>query len=97
MKSFFKYIVDNVTQMRFKNRENLIPKKQYEKEINAAKVEVSHLIKEGTLILLGVICASIGLKGFLLPNAFIDGGATGISLILTEITGFFIIDFSNSS
>jgi uncharacterized membrane-anchored protein YitT (DUF2179 family) len=88
MKSFFKYIVDNVTQMRFKNRENLIPKKQYEKEINAAKVEVSHLIKEGTLILLGVICASIGLKGFLLPNAFIDGGATGISLILTEITGF---------
>ena len=87
MKSFFRYIVDSVTQIRFKNRENIIPKKQYEKEFSAAKVEVSHLLKEGTLILLGVICASIGLKGFLLPNAFIDGGATGISLILTEITG----------
>ena len=87
MKSFFRYIVDSVTQIRFKNREKIIPKKQYEKEFSAAKVEVSHLLKEGTLILLGVICASIGLKGFLLPNAFIDGGATGISLILTEITG----------
>ena len=34
----------------------------------------------------GVFSAGFGLKGFLLPNRFIDGGATGIYLLLTEIT-----------
>ena len=87
MRSLFKYIVDRVTQERFKNKELSIPNQQYEKQFKEAKVEFSHLLKESGLILLGVICASIGLKGFLLPNAFIDGGVTGISLILTEITG----------
>lgn len=88
MKSIFRHIIDYFTQLRFKNREDVIPKKEYEKEVSAARVEFSHLLKESGLILLGVICASIGLKGFLLPNAFIDGGATGISLILAEISGF---------
>lgn len=35
---------------------------------------------------MGVFLASFGLKSFLLPNSFIDGGATGISLLLSEIT-----------
>ena len=34
----------------------------------------------------GVLSAGFGLKGFLLPSRFIDGGATGISLLLTELT-----------
>ena len=88
MQSLFKYIVDKITQERFKKKALSIPKQLYEKQITEAKVEFSHLLKESGLILLGVICATIGLKGFLLPNAFIDGGATGISLILAEITGF---------
>ncbi len=40
--------------------------------------------KDFILITLGVVAASIGLKGFLLPNDFLDGGAMGLSL-LTEI------------
>jgi uncharacterized membrane-anchored protein YitT (DUF2179 family) len=36
---------------------------------------------------MGVFPAGFGLEGFLLPNRFIDGGATGISLLLTDITG----------
>lgn len=32
-------------------------------------------------IILGVFCASFGLKSFLLPNKFIDGGVTGISML----------------
>jgi len=43
--------------------------------------------KDILLILLGVFAASFGLKGFLLPNGFIDGGAMGISLLIFEITG----------
>lgn len=39
------------------------------------------------LILFGVLLASFGLKGFLLPNHFIDGGITGISLLTHQLTG----------
>lgn len=31
--------------------------------------------------------ATVGLKGFLLPNEYLDGGITGISLLLTNLTG----------
>ena len=37
-------------------------------------------------IVVGIISAGFGLKGFLLPNGFIDGGATGISLLVTNLT-----------
>lgn len=36
----------------------------------------------------GIICAAFGLKGFLIPNEFIDGGVTGISLLISSITGW---------
>ena len=38
------------------------------------------------LILLGISLACFGLKGFLLPNHFIDGGITGISLLTFQLT-----------
>lgn len=37
-------------------------------------------------ITLGAVFASIGLKGFLLPNNFFDGGITGVSLFLNYLT-----------
>ncbi len=36
------------------------------------------------LMILGVICAVIALKGFMIPNHFIDGGITGISILLSK-------------
>ena len=39
----------------------------------------------------GVAAASIGLKGFLLPNHFLDGGVTGVALLLNRL---FAIDVS---
>ena len=44
-------------------------------------------LRDSLLIILGILSAGFGLKSFLLPNDFIDGGPTGISLLLTEITG----------
>lgn len=41
---------------------------------------------EAILIILGVVFASIGLKGFLLPNGFLDGGAMGVSLLLNILS-----------
>jgi uncharacterized membrane-anchored protein YitT (DUF2179 family) len=38
------------------------------------------------LILLGVFSAGMGLKGFLYSSHFIDGGVTGISMLLAKIT-----------
>lgn len=38
-------------------------------------------------MLLGVLSAGFGLKGFLMPNGFIDGGVTGISLLANHQTG----------
>jgi uncharacterized membrane-anchored protein YitT (DUF2179 family) len=40
------------------------------------------------LMAMGVLSAGFGLKGFLLPNNFIDGGVTGISLLINEKTNF---------
>lgn len=40
------------------------------------------------LLAMGVLSAGFGLKGFLLPNDFIDGGAVGISLLIYELTGW---------
>jgi uncharacterized membrane-anchored protein YitT (DUF2179 family) len=37
-------------------------------------------------LLLGVLSAGVGLKGFLLPNKFLDGGAMGVSLLLQFLT-----------
>jgi uncharacterized membrane-anchored protein YitT (DUF2179 family) len=45
-------------------------------------------IKEAIFLLLGVLSASIGLKGLLLPNQFLDGGAMGVSLLGEVITGY---------
>ncbi len=33
---------------------------------------------------LGVLCAVIALKGFLIPNNFIDGGVTGVCIVLSK-------------
>jgi uncharacterized membrane-anchored protein YitT (DUF2179 family) len=41
--------------------------------------------KEYLQIFLGIILASIGLKAFLLPNGFLDGGATGIAILLSRV------------
>ncbi len=41
-------------------------------------------ILDACLIFFGVLFASVGLKGFLVPNKFFDGGLTGISMLLHE-------------
>jgi uncharacterized membrane-anchored protein YitT (DUF2179 family) len=40
------------------------------------------------LMMLGVLSAAFGLKGFVLPNEYLDGGVTGISLLVSRITGW---------
>jgi len=49
-------------------------------------ITVRRQIKDVILITAGIFSASFGLKGFLLANHFIDGGATGISLLVSVLT-----------
>ena len=58
------------------------------KEFYKLRVTATHLFKDAILIGLGIVSAGFGLKGFLLPNNFIDGGVTGISLLTSAVTGF---------
>lgn len=44
--------------------------------------------KNTFLIVLGILSAGMGLKGFLLSSRFIDGGVTGISMLLSDVLGF---------
>lgn len=39
------------------------------------------------LIILGIFSAAMGLKGFLLSSHFIDGGVTGVSMLISQIFG----------
>lgn len=43
-------------------------------------------LKNGALILLGILSAGMGLYGFLLSSNFIDGGVTGVSMLLSKVS-----------
>jgi uncharacterized membrane-anchored protein YitT (DUF2179 family) len=44
-------------------------------------------LQNAVFILFGILSAGMGLKGFLLSSNFIDGGVTGISMLLAKTTG----------
>jgi len=46
------------------------------------RIEINRII----MIIVGIASAAFGLKGFLIPNEFIDGGVTGISLLINAKT-----------
>ncbi len=50
------------------------------------RIEAVRLLKDVLFIALGVASATLGLKGFLLPIGFIDGGATGIALLVSQVS-----------
>jgi uncharacterized membrane-anchored protein YitT (DUF2179 family) len=43
-------------------------------------------LANGILILLGILSAGMGICGFLLSSRFIDGGVTGVSMLLAKTT-----------
>jgi uncharacterized membrane-anchored protein YitT (DUF2179 family) len=47
-----------------------------------------HAVLDAGLIILGVFAAGFGLKGFLLSSHFIDGGVTGVSMLLANVLGW---------
>lgn len=56
------------------------------KALRIRRINMERMIKDTIFISLGVLSAGFGLKGFLLPNKFLDGGVMGISLLINIIT-----------
>jgi len=49
-------------------------------------MKVMKTIKESIAIGLGILAAGFGLKGFLLSSHFIDGGVTGVSMLVADLS-----------
>jgi uncharacterized membrane-anchored protein YitT (DUF2179 family) len=47
----------------------------------------THAAADLALISLGILSAAFGLKGFLLSSHFIDGGVTGVSMLVSNVSG----------
>jgi uncharacterized membrane-anchored protein YitT (DUF2179 family) len=88
MNPFFSKILVDIARKKLESTQvnKPVSKKQIVPLVRKFQVEISHAIKEYIFILIGVFSAGFGLKGFLLPNRFIDGGVTGISLLLQNVT-----------
>jgi len=72
---------------QLKNNNKQTDNRQLSSEVEIFKANITHIVRDTVFILIGIISAGFGLKGFLIPNSFIDGGAMGVSLLTAEITG----------
>ncbi|HKC34918.1 MAG TPA: YitT family protein [Chitinophagaceae bacterium] len=88
MNPFFqKVIIDSV----LRNKKQLSEKPNYSPYVFAKayrefKISVIAFLRDVVLISLGIFSAAFGLRGFLIQNHFIDGGATGIALLISQLT-----------
>jgi uncharacterized membrane-anchored protein YitT (DUF2179 family) len=58
------------------------------KSKNKTLKRILHVGWDISLIVLGIFSAGLGLKGFLLSSRFIDGGVTGVSMLLSNVLGW---------
>jgi uncharacterized membrane-anchored protein YitT (DUF2179 family) len=86
MNPFFQQIIISTIKHRLKKNNKQIDDENISSEVEIFKVNITNIIRDTIFILIGVVSAGFGLKGFLLPNSFIDGGAMGISLLISETT-----------
>jgi uncharacterized membrane-anchored protein YitT (DUF2179 family) len=84
-----KLITDTVLRHKKKDAAEKTEYSSYEfaKAYYEFKITVVDFFRDLLFISLGVLSATFGLKGFLIPNNFIDGGATGIALLIRQLTG----------
>ena len=58
-----------------------------QKKTQHKKLTPRQILQRGLLITIGAVLMAVGLEIFLVPNNVIDGGITGISIMLSYITG----------
>ncbi len=90
MNPIFQQIVIDAT---LKGKDKKDPKNQPSKYFLAKsflqfKTLVKREVFNAVLLCAGIFVAGFGLKSFLLPTGFIDGGITGISLLLSKLSNW---------
>jgi uncharacterized membrane-anchored protein YitT (DUF2179 family) len=89
MKRFLKQlIIRTVLRQREKDTGQPSGYSTYEiaKAYREFRISFFTFIKDLVFISVGITSAAFGLKGFLIPTGFIDGGATGIALLISQLT-----------
>ncbi len=74
--------IKNIVSLQFLSSKNPETKEKGIKKL----ITLKRYVKDYFFIVAGIFSAGFGLRGFLMPNDFIDGGAVGISLLTNEIT-----------
>jgi uncharacterized membrane-anchored protein YitT (DUF2179 family) len=59
-----------------------VPTSTFRRAVSRGTPELLNIV----LIVLGVLSANMGLHGFLLSSNFIDGGVTGVSMLMSKVT-----------
>lgn len=86
MNPLFQRVLLQPLKARYRKRRATISQRELQRKTRELEVEIEHGFSDGLNLLLGVFAAAFGLEGFLIPNSFIDGGVTGISLITSELS-----------
>lgn len=83
-----KIIIQRILNQKSKGSEtkNRYSRYKLAKAYREFMITVKETLKDVFLILIGVFSAAFGFKAFLLTNHFIDGGATGISLLVSQLS-----------
>jgi uncharacterized membrane-anchored protein YitT (DUF2179 family) len=83
-----KIIVDTVVRQKKQQTPGKKDYSPYEvaKAYREFKITAIDFFRDLLFISLGILSAAFGLKGFLIPSNFIDGGATGIALLINQLT-----------
>jgi uncharacterized membrane-anchored protein YitT (DUF2179 family) len=79
-------LVDNILSIFRSDRSRSFASIQRRKAAKRFRLEARQQVSDGLIMLLGVFSAGFGLKGFIIPNGFIDGGVMGISLLTNSQT-----------
>ncbi len=87
MGPFLKKLIINAVLKNKANPDGKYSHYEIAKGFRELKYLALRAVKDFFLIAIGIFSAAFGFKGFLLTNHFIDGGATGISLLISAITG----------
>lgn len=89
MKPFWKKLIINTTlRQKHKDGAGAESYSPYElaKGYKEFWITIRQYVRDIVLMTVGIFSAAFGFKGFLLTNRFIDGGATGISLLISALT-----------
>lgn len=80
-------IINRILRSKYKNAADKTAYSGYEiaKSVREFKYYLLAQLRDMVYIVIGIFSAAFGLESFLLPNSFIDGGATGISLLAARM------------